>query len=183
MAIYVGKGMVNDRMRKKYLVVWAALLAVFLFAACGDAANEPEEPAVLPETDAAAAEQEKTELLKVYYSNAKADGLEEETTEVEAIVPDVIIERLAVHNIVSIDTKVNSFETDEEEGKTILYLDLSKAFSEYLRTMGSSGESMIMKALTRTFLEAYSADSIVLTVEGEALETAHAVYDQPLTVS
>ncbi len=117
--------------------------------------------------------------LVIYYSNSKADGLETETVLVEEVTPDAIIGYLAGHNIVSIDTRVNGFEAEEESG--LLQLDLSKAFGEYLKTMGSSGEAVIMAALTDTFLQAYEAESIRITVEGETIETGHAVYDEPLT--
>lgn len=121
------------------------------------------------------------EELVVYYSNSKADGLEMETIFVETVTPEVMIDSLARHNIVSIDTKVNGFEAVEEDGKDVLRLDLSKAFGEYLKTMGTSGETVIMSALTDTFLQAYGADALQITVDGEVLETGHQIYDEPLT--
>ena len=60
-------------------------------------------------------------------------------------------------------------------------LDLSGAFGEYVKTMGESGEKVVMAALTNTFLENYGADGLVLTVEGEVLETRHASYGEELT--
>lgn len=173
-------------MEKKRWVTGAALFFLFLSAACGSPAQPAQEgqtqlPAAAGEAKAVKTV-ESSEILNIYYGNAKADGLKVETKTVEAVVPETIIGCLANHNIVSIDTKVNSFDTDEEDGERILYLDLSKAFGEYLNTMGESGELVIMAALTNTFLEAYGADALVLTVDGGVLETGHAVYDEPLTL-
>lgn len=117
--------------------------------------------------------------LVIYYSNSKADGLESETVLVEDVTANVIIGYLAGHNIVSIDTNVNDFRVEAEN--SLIYLDLSKAFGEYLKTMGSSGEAVIMAALTDTFLQAYEAEALQITVEGKTIETGHAVYDEPLT--
>lgn len=175
----------EEIMRKKRWIVGAALCLFFLSAACGGSIQGEDLEGSLPEVRESVVKQEELkgipQNLNIYYGNAKADGLKVESKEVEAVLPETIIGYLAGYNIVSIDTKVNSFDTDEEEGKVILYLDLSKAFGEYIKTMGDSGEKVIMAALTNTFLEAYAADALVLTVEGEVLETVHSVYDRPLS--
>lgn len=134
--------------------------------------QKPEEELVV---------KEEMEELTVYFSNKRADGLETEVISVEKITPETIIDHLAIHNIVSIDTKVNEFEETAEGGRNLLKLDLSKAFGEYLKTMGTSGEIMIMAALTDTFLQAYEADALQLTVEGAVIETGHEIYEEPLT--
>ena len=134
--------------------------------------QKPEEELVV---------KEEMEELTVYFSNKRADGLETEVISVEKITPETIIDHLAIHNIVSIDTKVNEFKETAEEGRNLLKLDLSKAFGEYLKTMGTSGEIMIMAALTDTFLQAYEADALQLTVEGAVIETGHEIYEEPLT--
>lgn len=125
---------------------------------------------------------EEKELI-IYYSNRNADGLETETIPVADITPEVIISNLAKHNIVSIDTRVNECHVSKMEGqdKTVITLDMSKAFGEYIKTMGSSGETVIIAALTDTFLEAFQADSLRLSVEGAVLETGHGIYAEELT--
>ena len=46
----------------------------------------------------------------------------------------------------------------------------------------TSGEYVILGSVVNTFLTAYDADAIIITVDGEVLETGHSVYDQPLTL-
>ncbi len=178
---------------KKWLA--AVMMLVFLvFAACDDAGQAAAETSGLTEMEAQAgsfidiggrAEEagtgksaEGTEELIVYRSNGKADGLETEIHRVGALTPEEVINCLSKHNIVSMDTKVLGFEVkkDEERGRTVLELDLSKAFGEYLRTMGKDSEEVVLSALANTFLENYQADGILLTVEGKTLETAHGIY-------
>lgn len=121
--------------------------------------------------------------VTIYFSNSNADGLEKETITVEEITPEIIITNLAKHNIVSIDTKIKEFDIgkDEEADRDVITLDMSKAFGEYIKTMGSSGENVIIAALTNTFLDAFEADALKLTVEGEVLETGHGIYEEELT--
>lgn len=187
-------------MRKRKWVTFLMLLALFVCAAC-NGSDVPEETEGIPtesetvskdegtaepmqeshtEEDKPSAEEKE---LVIYYSNKNADGLETEMIAVPDITPEVIISNLAKHNIVSIDTKVNEFAVNKEEerGRTIIVLDMSKAFGEYIRTMGSSGESVIIAALTDTFLTAYEADALKLSVEGSVLETGHRIYEEELT--
>lgn len=169
------------------------LFTVIVFSACNSVGTvRKDESSVNLETKTATSVRTEEQLIEqpteqvehkellLYYSNSNADGLEMETIEVEAVTPDIIINNLTKHNIVSIDTKVNDFVEMEEEGRRIINLDLNKAFEEYLKTMGTSGELVIMAALTNTFLEAYHADALCITAEGKPVESGHAVYKEQL---
>lgn len=193
-------------MKNKKWIALVMLLGVVIFAACNNSGergvelsddeaayimqkDSPDRYVKAEEADTADFEAEQKaeheiimQQMVIYYSNGQADGLEAETVEAEDITPEFIVGHLAKHNIVSIGTKINRFDAVMEEGKYVLNLDLSKAFGEYIRTMSSSGEAVIMAAVTNTFLEAYGADAIRLTVEGQTLETGHRVYDELLTI-
>ena len=116
----------------------------------------------------------------VYFGDGGSVALKQETIEVEAISPEELITALARHNIVSLDTKVLSFEQSAENGTEVLYLDLSKAAGEYLRTMSKEAECIIVAAIADTFLENYGADVIYITVEGDTLVTSNAEYVEPI---
>lgn len=120
------------------------------------------------------------EEVTIYYGNGASSELKTEVTEVEEITAENLISALAKHNIVSLDTKVNAFEEQEVDGKKLVYLDLSKSFREYLKTMTQEGESIIIASVTDTFLEAYDADALVLMIDGATLETGNASYEEPL---
>lgn len=112
----------------------------------------------------------------VYYGDGGSVALKQETIKMEAVTPDELIGALSRHNIVSLDTKVLSFEQKD----AILHLDLSKAAGEYLRTMSKEAECIIVAAIVNTFLENYGADGIYIMVEGEALVTSNAEYTEAL---
>lgn len=115
----------------------------------------------------------------IYYGNAASDKLNTEISAMEQLTAENLVDALAVHNIVSLGTKVNSFDEKEEDGMKVLYLDLDKAFREYLKTMNAGSEKIILASLTATFLEAYDAQGIVITIDGKVLETNHGTYDEP----
>ena len=116
----------------------------------------------------------------IYYGDGGSVALKQETIEVSSVSPEELVNVLARHNIVSLDTKVLSFEQGEEGGDVVLYLDLSKAAGEYLRTMSKEAECIIVAALVNTFLENYNADAIYITVEGGVLTTSNTEYTKPL---
>ena len=119
-----------------------------------------------------------TEKTVVYYGNGASHELNRETIELEEVTPEALVDALAKHNIVSLDTKVLSFEEELQDEQKVLHLDLSKAAGEYLRTMSKEAECIIVASIVNTFLENYEADGIYLKVEGETLVTSHAEYTE-----
>ena len=141
----------------------------------------PEEPENLPKEESQSEENAvQGEEAVIYYGRSVSNDLQQETVEVEEITPDELINALARHNIVSLDTRVLSFEQGEQDGASILYLDFSKALGEYLRTMSGEAESIIVASVINTFLENYGADAVRLTVEGKPLVTSNADYSENL---
>ena len=116
----------------------------------------------------------------IYYGNGGSVSLKQEIVAVEAVTPDELVNALARHNIVSLDTKVISFEQEEQEDVSVLYLDLSKSAGEYLRTMSKEAECIIVTAIVNTFAENYDADAVCILVEGEVLTTSNAEYTEPI---
>lgn len=149
-------------------------------------AEEPEEKkgqgVEIQGTDAQSAPMESESASAViYYGSGGSSDLERETVEIEEMTPEELVDALARHNIMSLDTKVLAFEQKEEDGGggSVLYLDLSKAAGEYLRTMSEEAKSVIIASVIDTFLENYSADGIWLTVEGQPLAGLGGEYAQP----
>ena len=116
----------------------------------------------------------------IYYGNGGSSSLNQETVVIEEITPEELINALAMHNIVSLDTKVLAFDQGEQDGTSMLYLDLSKSAGGYLQTMSKEAECIIVASVINTFLENYGADAICLTVEGEPLGTSHTEYVEPI---
>lgn len=164
---------------KKKIILWMTILLAISATGC-------EKVTVTAETETPVQEEEETKEVQeeaaepidavIFYGNGQADGFEQKEVQLESLTPENLLTELAKVNVVSIDTEVNSFEQDG----TTLKLDLSKGFSQYVNMMGTSGEYIVMGGLTNTFLRAYDAQEILITVNGKTLETGHAIYDKPL---
>ncbi len=141
--------------------------------------TEKEEQSVSTEEPDEEEEQSQIEVT-IYYGNGASDELNTEISTMEQISAENLIDALVRHNIVSLGTKVYSFEEKDVDGEKTLYLDLSKTFREYLKTMTQEGENIIMSSVTGTFLAAYDAEKIMITVDGNVLKTDHATYEEPL---
>lgn len=120
-----------------------------------------------------------TEVV-IYYGNAGFYDLDQEVIVIEEKTAEKLLDALAKHNIVSLDTKVLSFEEEVTEKEKMLHLDLSRAMNEYLKTMSAEAESIILASITNTFLENFEADGIRITVNGKTLVTQNAEYTEPL---
>ncbi|MDE7246596.1 MAG: GerMN domain-containing protein [Lachnospiraceae bacterium] len=119
--------------------------------------------------------------IVICYGKGMEGGLMEETITAEEITPEVLVSALARHNILPLlDMKVLSMEEREEDGKKLLYLDLSGTFREYLQTMSREAECIIISSVANTFLANYDADAIYIMVEGETLITSNAEYAEAI---
>lgn len=74
------------------------------------------------------------------------------------------------------DIAVNSVEMD---GK-LLKLDLNSAFADLINQQGTTGERMVIGSLVNTYLSAYQAETVLITVDGKILESGHVIYDFPM---
>lgn len=187
-------------MRKKRFIAIFALLIILMLAACSnttqnvtDAEDEELSSGEIlansldyllsgEDNDNVTDEEEDTEKIEVtvYYGNGASQELNNEITKMDELSAENLIDALGRHNIVSLGTKVNSFEAQDIDGVKTLSLDLSKTFREYLKTMTKEGENVIISSVAATFLEAYGAEGIVITIDGDTLETGHAVYEEPI---
>lgn len=139
--------------------------------------SETEPESVPPEEELAA----EGNAAVIYYGTAGSYDLKQETIRLEEKTADELLGALAKHNIVSLDTKVLSFEEEEASGERMLHLELSKAVSEYLKTMSKEAECIILASLVNTFLENYDADGVYIVVDGEPLHTKNAEYAEALS--
>lgn len=59
-----------------------------------------------------------------------------------------------------------------------LQLDVNRSFGEWLRSFGTAGEQEIMSCVVNTYLDAYGAQSIKITEEGQILNSGHMSYEE-----
>ena len=163
-------------MKKRFLI----FLCGILLTGCGiknaPPATQPPvqtEPPVRTE----APTQPETLPLGVYRPNENADGVVRIEVQVEEVSEAVIAQMLVSLDVLSVGTEVNSLVQDGGQ----LTADFNAAFRTRLNSYGTAGEIVMLQSVVNTFLEAYGAESILLTVDGETLESGHAVYDSPLT--
>lgn len=138
--------------------------------------EQAEEEADKDEQERVPAENEAV----IFYGNAGSYDLNREIVPIGEKTAEELVDALARHNIMSLDTKVLSFEEKEAAGERILHLDLSKAAGEYLKTMSREAECIILASVVNTFLENYEADGVFIAVNGKPLTTKNAEYPYAL---
>lgn len=116
-------------------------------------------------------------VYTIYIPNENADGWITEEIEVPDISADAIIASLQEKAGLSTDVRILNINM---EGKQI-NVDFNQAFADQIYTMGTAGERMIIGSVVNTFLNAYDAETLYFTVNGELLESGHVIYDFPIS--
>ena len=162
-------------MKKQFL----ALLCVFalLLTACTAKAGKPESPA-----DGTTGQQEGTEQVAVYVPDAQAEHLTGTYVSVPSgmSLPERLVAGLIAAGALPEEVKLLDCSFDAAAGS--FKLNLNGAYLDALEASGSAGETMLLYAVVNTFLFNYpTASSLVVTVEGNAIETEHGLYSEPFT--
>jgi len=118
--------------------------------------------------------------IRIYHGDSSAENLFVSTELTEEVTPEILLWNLSAYQALPSSVKAEGFREEKNEEERILHLDLSEDFSEFISSMGTAGETMVMGSLVNTFLDAYGADAIVVTAAGKTVETGHTVYDFPI---
>ena len=136
-----------------------------------------EAPTEMPtEAPTEAATEPPLLTFTVYSANENADGFVETPVEATEITDALVMQQLIDAGVLTAETQLNSVEFVDDT----LYLDFNSAFAGQIMSMGTAGERMIMGGVVNTFLSAFGGEYVVITVDGEILESGHVVYDFPL---
>ncbi|MDI9589778.1 MAG: GerMN domain-containing protein [Acidobacteriota bacterium] len=161
-------------------VVLAISIALTGCATCNDPSrgDEGKQSVTSQKTDHdAQPTKPETFQLTVYHPNETVDGFDEKTVEVTSIDEQVIVEQLILAGVLPVDTSVNSIESEAGQ----LRVDFNSKFRDAVSGVGTAGEYVNIGSVVNTFLVAYDAKEILITVDGEVLESGHNIYDSPLT--
>ena len=108
--------------------------------------------------------------IVVYQSNPEGDSLiSTGGVLIESITPENVLQVLIDKGEMSSDVRVLSFN----QSGGLIELDLSSEFNGFMAAQGSWGEFVALGSLVNTFLSAFNAENILITVGGEVLSTPH----------
>lgn len=143
------------------------------------AGSSNEEKHASNSSDNSAEEEESG--IRIYYADSQAEHVISENIGEEEVTPELLLSQLAKHNVVSKQTKINSIkQTKSGSDGNSLAVDFSQEFQDDLFTQGTAGELLMMGSIVNTFLRAYDADSMTITVNGNPLESGHCIYENPM---
>ncbi|MDE7422391.1 MAG: GerMN domain-containing protein [Lachnospiraceae bacterium] len=123
----------------------------------------------------------KEEGITIYYGDENAEHILSTQIPKQKVTPELLVAELAKRDILTSDVTVKSFKETKKGNVKTLAVDFGEKFREILFSQGSSGEYIMMGSVVDTFLKAYGAESMTITVEGDMLESGHCIYDSEMT--
>ncbi len=113
--------------------------------------------------------------MKIYYVDLDTGEIVSKDIETDDVTPEVVWEQLKKEGVIKEECGLNSFSFNDTE-KT-MDMDVDEAFGNYIRSMGTTGEDILITCITRSYLETYGYEGIKITEDNKVLETGHAVLD------
>lgn len=164
--------------------IFALALTLGLLAGCAPNETpptaEPEVPDAPSAPDAGAVTQ--YEEVVLFLPSSNADGLDEKTVQIEESdeTARALVQALETEGALPSGTDVKKWSLAART-PSVLSVDLNAAFAEGILQTGTAGELMMLSSLINTLWAYYEPDEIVLTADGNPVETGHNIYDQPFT--
>lgn len=114
--------------------------------------------------------------ISVFYSNDDATAFTADMVKIKELTPKNVLNALADKGVIDKGIKINKFEVSEVDGMQSIDIDFDQKFKEYIMSCGSTQEYYVVGGICNTFIKAYRADRIKITVDGNCLETGHNDY-------
>ena len=163
------------------------LICCLILFGCGISEPSPTDPSVqsaptqtptqIPEdTTEPSATEAPMLVFTLCHGDENADGFIFEEVYVSEITFQTVLDKVIEADVLPGLVVINSFSAEGAQ----LNIDFNSAFYDYLCTMGTSGERMLIGGVVNTFLNAFQAEAVYLTVDGEIIESGHVIYDFPL---
>ena len=119
-------------------------------------------------------ESEKTKsVMKIYSINMGSGEIQTEDVETDSLNEEKIWSLLQEKSVITPECGMNSFKVNEEE-KTI-DLDVDEGFGNYIRSMGTTGETEVLACVVNTYLDSFQCEKVKITEAGRTFETSGAV--------
>lgn len=84
--------------------------------------------------------------IKVFCSNDDATQMIEESVEIAELSPENILKALVEKEVLPENVGIISLKESDKDGEKVLDVDFTRELSDYINSMGSTGEYMIMGA-------------------------------------
>ena len=113
------------------------------------------------------------QTLTVYYADENAE-IQSKQVEVDEITPETVWKEIAAANPVL--EKVSVISCDIREDEKVIDLNVSAELGDYLRSTGTTGETITITAIVNTYLDAFGCDQIKILDNGGVLASNHKEY-------
>lgn len=120
-------------------------------------------------------------ILQVFYGDIDKEFIISKSTASPDQSEIGIVDQLVGAGVLEDSVEINKMEEKQKNNRKIIYLDFNKELSNQLLKAGSADERIILGSITNTFITAFKADGVLITVEGGTLSTGYKSYVDPLT--
>lgn len=169
---------------KKLLTLLLAAAMLLALCACGydsgtvvaavpvtarPAADPTQEPSPDPTGSPA--------TVTLYTGDSSTGHIQPVQCELDEVTAQAIADKLTELGVFTGSVTVNSCNVGSIN---VLQLDMGRDFARQFSGVNSAAEHIMVGCLVNSFLTAYGADGLTLTVDGSALDTGRSVYNQTM---
>lgn len=115
-------------------------------------------------------------LATIYTSDSSAENIINKEIALKELSSDSLFNELKNQKVINENTALNNYKSYKENGQIIGVIDFSKEF--YDSNLGSSGESLMLNSIAKTYIDNFKLDKFKILVNGNEYESGHILFEK-----
>lgn len=115
-------------------------------------------------------------LATIYTSDYSSESITNKEINLNELNANSLFDELKNQNVISKNTVLNSYDSYKKNNKLIGIIDFSKEFYDF--NLGSSGESLMLNSIAKTYIENFKLDKFKILIDGNEYESGHILFEK-----
>jgi hypothetical protein len=115
-------------------------------------------------------------LATIYTSDSSAENIIDKEVTLKELNATSLFNELKNQNIISKNTSLNNYDSYKKNSQIIGVIDFSEEFYDF--NLGSSGESLMLNSIARTYIDNLKLDKFKILVNGNEYESGHILFEK-----
>lgn len=160
----------------KKLIIILSIFLTFSLSLMGCSTTSPDSNPSHESNNASNESSEDKSIATIYTSDSQAENIIGKEVKIKELTPDSLFDELKTLKVIPVDTKLNSFNTYNKGDEAVGVADFSQEFYNF--NLGSSGESLMLNSIAKTYIKNFNLDKFKILVDGEEYESGHILFEK-----
>ncbi|WP_052356554.1 GerMN domain-containing protein [[Clostridium] dakarense] len=161
---------------KKFIFLFFIITTLFISLVGCSSTSDLNQVIETPESEDFSKNNEGDVLATIYTSDSSAENIINKEVTLKELSADSLFNELKKQKVINENTLLNSYNSYKENNQVVGIIDFSKEFYDF--NLGSSGESLMLDSIAKTYIDNFKLDKFKILVNGNEYESGHILFEK-----